>query len=623
MHTLTLQDVADLAKVRRPVVSMWRKRPMVRGVSMPFPDPVQTVDGVARFAHTEVVDWLDRTRRGNNPEHHDDAPALAVPDGAQLEDVVTLLCWHVLTGEDLDGTSLTDRIRRAEEFDPDDVYLASEIRELRVSDAVLAYVDDLVGATLGPRDALARLESGRLKRVLGLRDLTEEAVGLLRCIVEAAAVHLEQDRVVLGVEGSAVALDVAEACELDITSSDRALRRRAMIRGIHIGEHIVQKRVSALSLVGLDIVETLDHVNEVVVGLSAGDVVVVLGPAAALSDELAGTLQNRRAETLRVENLVAAMRLPRGLWREAHRQSLAVWVCLGGANAQQPWVADLAAVDQVERTDLAADIAGALAQTENRAFRYARRIGLSTVRAGGPVVPRGVRALRLGGGDTAEHVDRVHRATLVTTTPLVPLDVLVETSQARLRLQRRSLGELHAHKHLEFKRGRRINLADATPGGTVRVLPAELVGAIVLDPFDAELKYPRAARTEPGDVVFVEKPRPGAWVDRVGGAMVASPARIIRLRDSAEVGPMVLASTINEMASPGSEWQTWSVPVLRRDETERLEAALMAADEYECEARRRADAARELKTALIDGVAAGALTLDTKPTTPGVAAARR
>ena len=157
----------------------------------------------------------------------------------------------------------------------------------------------------------------------------------------------------------------------------------------------------------------------------------------------------------------------------------------------------------------------------------------------------------------------------------------------------------------------------------MRVLPTELVGAIVLDPFDAELKYPRAARTEPGDVIFVEKPRPRAWVDPVGGAMVASPARIIRLRDSAEVGPMVLATTINETATPGSEWQTWSVPVLRRDETERLEAALQAADEYERQARRRAEAARDLKTALIDGVAAGALTLDAQPTTPGVAAARR
>lgn len=86
---------------------------------------------------------------------------------------------------------------------------------------------------------------------------------------------------------------------------------------------------------------------------------------------------------------------------------------------------------------------------------------------------------------------------------------------------------------------------------------------------------------------------------------------------------MVLATTINQTASPGSEWQTWSVPVLRRDEAERLEAALLAADDYEREASRRVVAARDLKTALIDGVAAGALTLDAQPTTPGVAAANR
>ena len=44
MTTLTLQDVADLAQVQRPVVSMWLKRRMVRGVSIPFATPVATVD---------------------------------------------------------------------------------------------------------------------------------------------------------------------------------------------------------------------------------------------------------------------------------------------------------------------------------------------------------------------------------------------------------------------------------------------------------------------------------------------------------------------------------------------------------------------------------------------------
>jgi len=623
VSTLTLQDVADLAKVRRPVVSMWRKRPMVRGVSMPFPEPVETVDGVARFELAEIVDWLTQTGRGNNAEHSYDAPALAVPDGVDLEDVVTLLCWHVLSGADLEGTSQADRVHAADEFDPDDTLIAAEIRHMQVPDEVLAYVDDLVEASLGAGDALARLESGRLKRDLGLRELTPLGVELLRCIIEAATVHLEQDHVVLRAEGSAAVLDVAEACGVDITTSDRALRRRAVVRGIDVRETTAGKHVSAMSLVGLDTAETLDRVDEVVLGLEPGNVAVLVGSAATLTDELAGTLQQRRADALRVDNLVAAVRLPRGLWREAHRQALAVWVCLGGAHAELPWVADLGAVDEIELTDLAADVAGALAQTEKRAFRYARRMSSSKMRAGGPVVPQGVRAVRVGGGNTAKHIDEVHRATLVTTTPLAPLDVLVEPAQGNIQLQHRSLGELHAHKRLVVRRGRRINPADASPNGTVRVLPVEVMGPIALDPFDAALKYRRAIRTEPGDVIFIEKPQPRAWVDPVGGSMVASPARIIRLAESAEVGPLVLATIINEKVSAGSEWKTWSVPVLGREETTLLESALQQADEYELQARRRAEAALELKSALIDGVATGALTLDAQPTTPGVAAARR
>lgn len=623
MSTLTLQDVADLAKVRRQVVSMWRKRPMVRGVSLPFPEPVETVNGVARFDRAEVVDWLTRTGRGNNHEHDYDAPAIAVPHGADLEDIVTLLCWHVLTGADLGGTSWEERIRGADEFDPGDTVLAEEIRKLRVSDELLEYVDDLIEASRGPTDALTRVVTGRLRREMAVRELTPEALNLLRCIIEAAAVHLGNDDVVLHAGSSMVALDVAEACDLDVATTDRKLRRRALIRGIHVREGTAAKRVSVISLVGHGIADTLDRLDKVVLGLARGDVAVVVGSAAALADDLAGELQNRRSDALRVGNLVAALRLPRGMWREAHRQALAVWVCLGGVDADVVSVADLSAFDAIELTDVAADIAGALVQSDFRAYRYARGMASSAMRARGPVVPRGVRAVSLGGDVTAKHLDDVHAATLVTTTPLEPFDVLVQPAEANIKLQHRSLGELHGHNHLVVKRGRRINPDDASPDGTVRVLPVERVGPIALDPFDAELKYPRAVRTEPGDVIFVERPQPRAWVDPVGGAMVASPARIIRLRDSAAVGPMLLATIINERVSAGSEWQTWSVPVLARDEAGWLESALGRAHEYEHQAGRRAQAARELKSALIDGVAAGALTLDAEPTTRGITAARK
>jgi len=615
--TLTLQDVADLAKVQRPVVSVWRKRPLVRGVSMPFPAPVATVGGVARFSRDEVVEWLTRTGRGNNAEHDYDAPGIAVPDDAELEDVVTLLCWYVLTGQELTGRTHPELVRSAEEFDPQDFLLAREMRELSVSNGVLAYIDDLVEASHGPADALQRVEAGRLKRREQLRELTDDAVKLLRCMVEAAAVYLDDDRVVLRAQGSPIALDVAVACELDVVSVDRAIRRRAVIRGIHVREAAVSKCVSVISLVGLDTAETLDGVDDAVLELPPGHVAMLIGSAAALSDELAGPLQNRRADALRVGNLVAAVRLPRGLWREAHRQSLAVWVCVGGAQAQRPWVADLGSVEHIELTDVAADVAGALAQSEDRAFRYARRTQLSSVLAGAAVVPMGVRAVRLRGHDEAEHIGRVHQATLVTTTPLPTLDVLVTSAPGRIHLAHRSLDELQSGKRLMLKRGRRIDVSDGSPEGTVRVLPTEVVGTLRLDPLDVEAKYPRAVRTEPGDVIFVEKPRPRAWVDREGGAMVACPARIIRLAESAEVGPMVLAELINETAYPGSEWRTWTVPVLPRAEAERLEAALVQVHEYQQQADRRVAAARELTTALINGVAAGALTLDLEHRAPG------
>jgi len=258
-----------------------------------------------------------------------------------------------------------------------------------------------------------------------------------------------------------------------------------------------------------------------------------------------------------------------------------------------------------------------------RALRYGCRVDLANVLAAGSVVPRGVRAPRLREADPTAHLDRVHAATLITTSTLKPLDVLVEPSPGRFRLLHQSLGELHERKHAAVKRGSRINFADASPRGTVRVLPAEIAGAIALDPFDAARKYPRAARTDPGDVIFIEKPSPRAWVDPVGGARVASPARIIRLRESAEIGPMALATVINEIAAAGSEWKMWNIPAMRRDQAARLEEALMRADEFEREARRWADAARDLKTTLIEGVAAGALTLDAQPTTPGIAVAER
>ncbi len=616
-----MQDVADLAKVRRPVVSMWRKRRSTRGVPAQFPSPVDVVGGVERFDSTAVVDYLQRTGRGNNPEAHLDAPAVAVPDGLEMEDAVTLLTWRALTGEDLVGTTWDGRVRSAAEHDPEDRLLLSEIRAMDPAPSLLEYVDDLVEASFGPSDALARLQNGRLKREVAARDLTSDAVDLVSRVISACAVHLGPDGVALTADRGMLPVRVATRAGLPLVSGDRSVRRRATINDVAIGGETPGPKVRLVSSLKGDLADVLDAADDTVLDLPIGQIAVIVGPAAALTDVLRGELQHRRAHILRVGNVLAALRLPRGLWREAYRQSLAVWVCRGGAQAGNPWAADLGAVEHLEPADLAADVVGALGGTEDRAYRYARRVDLTSVLVSGALVPRGVRATVLGVTDSQDHVDRVQAATLVTTAPLGGLDVLVRPSPGRLRVRRRSLGELRDAKVLSMKRGSRISGEGSTPDGTVVVLPTELSGGVSFDPIEAEQRFPRAMRTEPGDVVFVEKPRPRAWVDHRGGAMVASPARVLRLSPAAEIGPRLLAVIVNTQVAEGSEWQTWAVPVLSRADADRIESTLADVERYDAELRRRVDVVDELKTALIDGVAAGVLSLDAEPTTPGVTTA--
>ncbi|MDZ4232217.1 MAG: DNA-binding protein, partial [Dietzia sp.] len=69
METLTMQQIADLAEVKRPVVSVWRSRST--GSDSPFPAPVHPAQLV--FSAHEVGRWLRVTGRGNNPEAQEDA----------------------------------------------------------------------------------------------------------------------------------------------------------------------------------------------------------------------------------------------------------------------------------------------------------------------------------------------------------------------------------------------------------------------------------------------------------------------------------------------------------------------------------------------------------------------
>lgn len=610
--SVTMQDIAQLARVQRHVVSMWRSRPTVRGERIPFPEPLPSTDGVLRFDRNEVVDYLATTGRGNNTDARDDAPAVSAPDGLAIEDVVVLLCLHTLTGDELEGRSAAELVAAAERVDAGDDIVLRELRSMRPTAKVLRYVDDLVEASFGSSDALDRLLAGRLGRAAAERGLDDEAVDLVRAAVDAARLSLDDDVVALDPPA-----DLGLARKLlggfaGIVIGDhvgRRQRRRALLDGVDVVEG-TPSTVRVRSVIGASEATALQAVDDLTISLAPAEVGVVIGSAAVLCDPLSGPGEQDRAHTLRAGNLAMAVRLPRGLWKGAHRQSLGLWVLRGTRGAPTLWLADLD-TEVVDRADLANDVLAALRGTERRAYRYARRDVLTRVLGGGAVVPRGARAARFAVVEGSARLDRIYAASLTTGETIAGFDVTAAPASTGMVLRRRSLAELRDSGHLVVRRGSRIDTGHADPTGTVPVLSADgSTDALFLDPFDADRLYRRATRTEPGDVIILDGRRPAARVDERGGALVASPSRILRLAPTAPVGPHALAAIVNDIAPTGSEWPTWSVPELPPTENGLLDAALAGAATHKEVLRRHEQALRDLVTNLIHGVAAGAVTLD-------------
>ena len=77
---MTLSDVAALAQVQRPVVSMWRKR--CAASARPFPEPAAFDGGRELFDADRIAAWLAATGRGNNAEAANDVAAFARMPGS-------------------------------------------------------------------------------------------------------------------------------------------------------------------------------------------------------------------------------------------------------------------------------------------------------------------------------------------------------------------------------------------------------------------------------------------------------------------------------------------------------------------------------------------------------------
>lgn len=648
---MTLVDVARLAKVRRPVVSVWRSRSAAS--TAPFPEPFATVSGEERFDADAVLEWLELTGRGNNPDVRADYAAFASPKGMSTQDdeivfdgLAALLCLKEISGARLARLTDDELLDVADEADPDDEFLFSEISALGSRLRPLrCYTDTLADACYNCTEAFEQLFRPRV----ALRECVHDLVASLAeaLTVDAAlepAVYVDPT---CGGSDFLVSLvhrrDEVAGGTMMIAghrdSASRQARRRLRVHGIYCERLAVDDdgawavTCPAVHLAqypspgrpGMSSEEILSAVDNLVLQMDGGHRAVVIAPANVLCDRIRDPRVSKlRDVLLRHGSVRAIVRLPKGLIITKPRQALALWVlgpAYGDVHPQDRWtiVADLTDVplDIAAIGDLVSDLVVAMASwpmVRAHALRFARLAWTRHLLAsGGDLVARRpgvVRSPRVPGSEIAVRILELTAALGNPITVGVEAQDPVEGS-----LRPRTLGEAISAGQVRLIAGNRLGREDLS-GGTVRVIgPEELAGGIRpgIDRLAFSAKYPAGRYTEPGDVVFCTSPRPAAVVDVDGGSVVVAPTRILRINATSGLLPEVLASDINAVPAGAREWKGWPVRQVPPTEEKALCDALAAIEHERTVALERVALLEELTHLLTHAVTTQSVTLTRTP----------
>ena len=243
---MSMSDIAALARVQRPVVSVWRTR--AARTNTPFPAPVVRDHGQEFFDASQVGSWLAETQRGNNPEAAADAaafsalPRIASVEGDAFLATTALLALRRMIGGPIGALSSEDLLDAADEHDPDDDLLFREVDGAGDARAPLArYVDQLVEAAYTESAAFERLIADRFRadrHALSDTALSNSAVVLMAKTATALAASQPGDPVMVDVTGGVgdvlIAMVQEENAAQDLTvitaRDDRATTRLARRR---------------------------------------------------------------------------------------------------------------------------------------------------------------------------------------------------------------------------------------------------------------------------------------------------------------------------------------------------------------------------------------------------------
>jgi hypothetical protein len=670
---ISLADVARLARVQRPVVSMWRSRSAATGT--PFPPLVERVGAQERFDADQVVSWLELTGRGNNPDVRAEVAAFASLAGvssqgerALFDGLTALLTLKTIVGIQLGGLGAEALLDLADDADPDDSLLLREVTALGEDLSALAvHVDDLSGADFNPAGAFERLMGDRFRRHLrgqAVVALREDARSLVARVARALAVEagirpaLFVDPTCGGSDllVTAVGLYDDESAPSVMTSDEdspagRLARRRLRVHDIpredvHIdGDGAFELSTPAVLLAQLPApgspsmttVAMLTAIDNIAVQMADDQRAVVIAPAAVLSDRLLDPVCGRlRDSVLRLGRVRAVVRLPKGLVTARPRQQLTMWVLgpsYGHVPADERWMmlADLANVpltaDVVD--DLVTDLVvsmGDQTMVRAHAFRFTRIITTRILLASrGNLLEVAPRVERARAGTAAEVALRIGwlKVQLQQDHGVEPLEFDVQTNpdiDNFSQTQHVTIAAALGARSLRVIAGNRVDPADlhATNGAPV-IGPAELIGDSPLgerqvDRLRFGAAYDAGRYTEPGDVVFCTSPRVGAIVDRHGGSVVVSPARVLRVDRHKPHGllPHVIAADINRVVPQAKQWRLWRLRCAPAEQLAPLRETLKAIDAERMAALDRVSLLDELAVLVTAGVTDTTLTITTQ-----------
>jgi hypothetical protein len=533
---LSMSDIARLARVQRPVVTIWRNRSA--GSDAPFPRPVTHERGQELFDAADVGSWLTATGRGNNPEAAADAAAHAALDRAvrtgipAFHSVTALLALRSIIGSPLAPHTRDDLLDSADEHDPDDDLFYREIEQIPAVQlpTLTAYVDALVEAAYSAPAAFERLMADRFK--LGLRDLGDTALStpalrLLAAAVGALAVTQGGDPVLIDVTGGAsdAVLAIAQSGttgrELTVHASRndshlaRLSRRRLLVHNVPTstlqpvaddtaghGRAVYIAQYPTADDQTMTVVDMISAIDDIVMQMSGRQLGVILAPAAVLCDGgLSKEAEELRSAVLRSGRVRAIVRLPAGLVTHRIQQASALWV-LGSAHERvelaERWtlVADLTATAITPATidDLVSDLVASLGDrvtVRAHAFRFARLVFTRTLLArrgslvaAAPVSDRRHRdghaaALALRAEELVSAVNTTADAAAhlqLAVTPATPREPAPAAAGGPVTVEQQITA-----RHLRYIPGNRIDPADViestVDGDGIRLIgPAEVLG---------------------------------------------------------------------------------------------------------------------------------------------------